>query len=199
MITCWILALAAALVVPEAATAQHGSGPGGLTTVAPREASQFDFLVGQWELTVRVPSPGGLAARIHGTPRLAGTWKAWRGLDGWGVEDELRIADGSGNPLSLTHALRVFDATARGWTSTTLDIYRARVTQGTGAWRDGQMLVTAQGTDAEGHAYVSRGRYYDITPDGFKFQQDRSLDGGRTWTEGAVRIEAKRVAAVAPR
>jgi hypothetical protein len=30
-------------------------------------------------------------------------------------------------------------------------------------------------------------------------QQDRSYDAGRTWTEGFLKIEAKRVAAVAPR
>ena len=120
-------------------------------------------------------------------------------MKGWGVEDEMRIIDGSGNPISLAHTLRIFDPTARAWTVATLDVYRARLTQGTGEWRDGEMQLTARGTDVEGRAYMSRTRYYDIKANGFKFQQDRSLDGGRNWTEGTLRIEAKRVAAVAPR
>lgn len=189
----------ALLVAPAAGAAQHGTASSGPVTTAPREATQFDFLLGQWELTVRVPGPGGLAARLHGTPRLTGTWKAWRGFDGWGVEDELRIVDGSGNPVGLSHAVRVFDAAGRRWSLSTLDVYRTRFTSGTAEWKDGEMRVTSRGTDLEGRAYVSRSRFYEITATGFRFQQDRSLDDGRTWTEGTLRIEAKRVAAAAPR
>jgi hypothetical protein len=184
---------------PTTALAQHGGGtPRPPVTTAPREATQFDFLVGQWELEIRVPSRG-LAQRLHGSPRLSGAWKAWRGLDGWGIEDELRIVDGSGNPMSLNHTVRVFDAAARRWTLSALDVYRGRWTTATAEWRDGEMRVSGSGTNAEGQAYVNRTRFYDISAQGFKMQQDRSTDGGRTWTEGALRIEAKRVAATAPR
>ena len=192
------LAFLALLSVPAAATAQHGGGATPPSTTAPREATQYDFLVGQWELVVR-PKVASLAARIHGAPRMLGVWKAWRAFDGWGVEDELRIVDGSGNPTSLTHGLRVFDAAARKWTQTLLDVYRARFTTATAEWRDSQMWVTGQGTDQEGRPTISRSRFYDITPNGFKYQTDRSSDGGRTWDEAVLRIEATRVAAAAPR
>jgi hypothetical protein len=194
--TCTLLAL---LAFPAAVSAQHGNAAGAPpATTAPAEASQWEFLIGQWELVVR-PQAQGLAARIHGAPRLAGTWKAWRALDGWGVEDELRIVDGSGNPLSLSHTVRVYDATARHWSLSLLDVYRGRFTTATAEWRDGRMQVTGRGTDQEGRPYVSRTRYSDITRDGFRMQQDRSLDDGKTWTEAVLRIEAKRVAATAPR
>jgi hypothetical protein len=186
------------ITIATPALAQHGGGGTPIQTTAPREASQFDFLAGQWDITVR-PLVPGLAARIHGSPRLSGTWRAWRSLDNWGLEDEMRIIDGSGNPMSLSHTVRVYDAAAQKWTQTTLDVYRARFTTSTAQWQDGRMTLSTSGTDPEGHAYQLRTVFSDITPTSFKFQQDRSLDDGRTWTEGVLRIEARRTAAAAAR
>ena len=185
------------LFPPSLAQAQHAAGGAPPSRTAPAEAAQFAFLVGQWELDVRVP-PSGLAQRIHGTPRILGSWKAWRAFDGWGVEDEMRLTDGSGNPMNLLHSLRVYDAASRGWLLTGLDVYRARFTSSTAEWRDGTMTLTGRGTDAEGRAQVTRTRFSDITPTGFRWLQERSTDEGRTWSE-TLRLTAKRVAAAAPR
>jgi hypothetical protein len=189
-----------AVISTTPAFGQHAAAPAGSApaTTAPREASQFDFLVGQWEITVR-PLATGLAQRIHGSPRLLGTWKAWRAMDNWGIEDEMRIVDGSGNPSSLSHTLRVFDAAARKWSYTTVDVYRGRITTASGEWQNNRMVLSSRGTDNEGRTYQNRSTFSDITPNGFKFQQDRSFDEGRTWTEGVLRIEAKRTAAAATR
>lgn len=190
--------LAVLVLAPSLLPAQHRPAPGSSPSSAPpAEAAQFDFLVGQWDLTVRVPV-SGLAARIHGSPRLAGTWKAWRGLDGWGIDDELRIVDASGNPMSLSRSLRVYDAAARRWSQTTLDAYRARFTAATGEWTAGELIITGSGTDAEGRPYRSRTRFHDITPTSFRYLTERSTDDGRTWSE-ALRIEARRTAAAAAR
>lgn len=193
------LAVCALLAMPTVLAAQHaGGGTGPPIHTAPKEAAQFDFLIGQWELTVK-PKVASLAARIHGAPKLLGTWKAWRAFDGFGVEDELRIVDGSGNPNSLNHTIRAYDAGAKRWTVSGLDVYRARFTTATAEWRDGQMHLAGKGTDAEGKAYLTRTRFTDIAPTSFRMQQDRSTDDGRTWTEAVLTIEAKRVAATAPR
>ncbi|HSE53686.1 MAG TPA: hypothetical protein VLB00_15955 [Gemmatimonadales bacterium] len=186
------------VVVPCSVQAQHGAGASQAPVSAPAEARQHDFLVGQWELVVKVP-PAGLAQRIHGVPRLVGTWKAWRAFDGFGVEDELRITDEAGNPRSLSHALRYYDRSARTWKITVLDVYRGRLTSATGEWKDGRMVQNGQGTDPEGKPVLVRSRFHDITPTSFKWQQDRSSDNGKSWTEGTLRIEARRVAAAAPR
>jgi hypothetical protein len=193
-----MLSVALALL-PGGAAAQHGGGAAARlpATTPPHEATQFDFLVGQWEVEIRLPAQG-LAQRIHGTPRLSGTWKAWRALDGWGLEDDLRVVDGSGNPVTLSHAVRMFDATARRWVVSALDVYRARWTTATAEWRDGEMHLSGSGTSAEGEAYVTRTRFYDITAQAFKMRQERSTDGGRTWDE-ALRMDARRLAAAAPR
>lgn len=190
--------LALVLAAPAAVPAQHGAGSAAPSRTAPREASQYDFLVGEWELEVRVPA-SGLAQRLHGAPKLVGTWKAWRALDGWGIEDELRITDAAGNPSGFTQSVRVYDAAARRWTISSLDVYSARFATVTAEWRDGAMHLTSKGTDRDGKPYLSRTRIYDITPTSFRLQQDRSFDDGRKWSEGTLRIEAKRTAATAAR
>lgn len=186
-----------ALFLPRPATAQHSRQAEPAPT-APAEAHQHDFLIGQWELEVKVP-PAGLAQRIHGTPKLAGTWKAWRAFDGFGIIDELRITDAAGNPVSLAHTMRYYDRAARSWSITVLDVYRGRQTTGTAEWKEGRMSQTSRSADAEGKPVLVRTRFYDITPTGFRWQQDRSSNDGKSWTEGTLRIEARRVAASAPR
>ncbi|HEV8240541.1 MAG TPA: hypothetical protein VGS57_14325 [Thermoanaerobaculia bacterium] len=182
-----------------AAFAQHGpvvTGPP-LLTNPPPEARQLDFLVGQWEL-VALPKVSTLVAVFHGQPKLVGTWKAWRALDGFGIDEELRLTDETGNPLLLSRSLRIFDRARRRWSGSTLDVYRARFSDSTGESKGGQVTFTTSGTDAEGKRYVMRGRFYDVKPNAFRWQQDRSYDGGKTWDE-TLKIEARRVAAAAPR
>ena len=191
------LALLAATTLPLVAAApvqQHQPA-----TRPPREASQYDFLVGQWELTV-TPKVSSLAARIHGVPRLRGSWKAWRALDGWGIVDELRIVDESGNPQGFTHFVRVYDATAKRWTISSVDVYRQQLARSTAQWQGSEMVTTSDvATDTDGKAYTTRTRVTAITPTSFRYQQDRSYDAGKTWEEGRLVITAKRVAATAAR
>lgn len=155
------------------------------------EARQFDFLLGDWTLEVK-PKVGSLAAMIHGSPRLVGSWTAARAFDGRGVEDTLRIVDASGNPSSLNRALRVWSTAERRWLVSSLDAYRARFSSGTASWRDGEMHASSSGIDAEGKPYQTRTRFHDISPAGFTLTQDRSTDAGANWDEGVLEIVAVR-------
>lgn len=192
------LALAACLAVPVAGTAQHGAAAP-VTAKPAVEAAQFDFLVGQWDLIV-VPEVSFLVGRLHGAPKRKGTWKAWRAREGRGVEDELQIVDESGNPLSLTRAVRVYDGQTRVWKISATDASRATVSQSTAVWAAEVMTVTAASpvVGAGGKSAIARSRFTDITPTTFKYVQERSHDEGRTW-EVVVRIEGRRTAASAPR
>ncbi len=193
------VALVGCLVAVTAADAQHSGASSARPALTPApEARQFDFLLGQWELVV-IPKVSSLAAKIHGAPKLLGTWKAWRAVDGFGIEDELRVIDRSGNPSSLLHTLRVYNATESKWALTGIEAYRGRTSGASAEWKSNEMVTTSQGTDEEGKAFVGRTRFFDITANAFKYQQDRSYDGGKTWDDALLRIEAKRVAAVAPR
>ena len=187
----------ALLLLPTLLSAQHVAAAAPPVRSAPAEAKQFDFLIGQWELEVK-PQAAGLAQRIHGVPEMLGTWKAWRALDGWGITDELRITDESGNPRGLSHAVRMYAPTARRWNVSTADVYRGTFQSSTAAWKDGNMTMTSSDTDSKGKTFMSRTRYFDITPTSFRFQQERSFDEGVKWAQ-TLSIEAKRIAAVAPR
>ena len=191
------LTLSLLLAFPLAAHAQHAQDAGAASaSSASAEGKQFDFLLGQWDLQVR-PKVGSLVAMIHGAPKLAGTWKAWRIFDGAGVEDEMRVVDGSGNPISLTRALRIYAKAETRWKVTGVDAYRSRLSESSGQMQNGEMRLEGRATDAEGKPTMTRTRYYDITADGFRMQQDRSTDNGQTWDEGVLTIEAKRTAASA--
>ncbi len=204
--SCAILTLLSFGLVANAVTiatlsAQQPSAPAApqqSQSVAPREVEQFAFLIGQWELTI-TPKVNSLAARIHGSPTYLGVWKAWPAIDRFGVEDELRMMDRSGNPYSLTHTMRFYDGSQRKWILTTLDVYRARHAMATAEMRGSDMTVASYGRDGEGKDYVQRARYHDITPTSFRFTADRSFDRGKTWDTDVLKIEARRVAATATR
>ena len=159
-------------------------------------AKQFDFLLGQWELDVHVKA-GGLAAMIHGTPKLSGTWKAWRAIDGRAIEDELRIVDASGNPLTLDRALRFYSADDKRWKTIGIDLHHNRTYESIGQFQEGEMRVESHSTDSEGKPTATRTRYTGIGADAFRLLQERSSDGGQTWQETGLSIDAKRIAAAA--
>lgn len=188
-----LLVAAILLVGLTASQAQQGGAP-----VAAPEVAQFDFLIGQWDIEA-TPKVSGLVAMIHGTPHVLGTWKAWRAFDGFGVDDEVRIVDGGGNPLTLSRALRVYDAKARRWVIESLDVYGARFNAAIAQWQGGEMRVSGTGSTSDGKAYLSRTRFCEIAPDHFTMRQDRSYDNGATWDEGALVVSARRVAAKAQR
>jgi hypothetical protein len=163
---------------------------------ASAESKQFDFLLGQWDLEVH-PKVSGLAAIIHGAPRLVGTWKAQRSSDGLGIEDEMRIMDASGNPITMNKSQRTYSKSEGRWKISGLDVARSRSSEATARWSSGEMLVEGHFTDADGQPTLTRTRYYGITADGFHWRQDRSTDNGQSWEEGSLSIDAKRVAATA--
>ncbi|CAG0972768.1 hypothetical protein GPROT1_01695 [Gammaproteobacteria bacterium] len=193
-----VLPLLAILTLAADANAQHDASGGSTLATAPAEARQFDFLIGQWSLDVR-PKVSGLAARIHGAPKFTGTWKAWRAFDGWGIEDELRILDSSGGLRSVAHALRVFDVAAGRWSLTTLDVMRARFTPSSARFEGRAMVVTATAKDQDGKDHLVRVRFHEITATGFRYEQARSYDQGKTWEDPTLRITARRTAAAATR
>jgi len=182
-------------LAPLAAVAQHSALPESATS-APAEAKQFDFLLGEWQLEVR-PKVSGLVAMIHGSPKLVGTWKAWRVLDGLGVEDEMRIVDASGNPVSLNRGMRIYSRSDARWKISGIDAYHGRSSEASGSWQGNEMRIEGHFIEGDGKTVLTRTRYYDIGADAFHMQQDRSMDNGQTWDEAALTVDAKRTAATA--
>ncbi|MEO5624985.1 MAG: hypothetical protein ABIQ70_03110 [Dokdonella sp.] len=161
------------------------------TVMIPAEARQFDFLIGQWQVEVH-PKVSSLVAMIHGTPHIAGIWTAVRAADGLGVVDDLRVVDGSGNPLSSNHSVRTYVEAEAQWKISGGDTANKRDSEAHGHLRDGVMILEGRYTDSEGNITLTRTRYLDITAGGFRMQQDRSTDNGQSWDENALTIDAKR-------
>jgi hypothetical protein len=170
--------------------------PAAALAVSPAEAHQFDFMLGQWTIEVH-PKVSSLVAMIHGTPKLIGTWQAKRSANGVGIEDESRIVDGSGNPISLVRSQRTWVAADKRWKISGLDILRKRNTSAIAHWTGSEMQVTGSYVDDEGTPTQSRTRYCQITANRFRMVQDRSTDNGKTWDEGVLTIDARRSGSVA--
>lgn len=157
-------------------------------------ANGFDFLLGAWRLDVHV-KVSGLAALIHGVPKLSGTLTVRRTPDG--LEDELVVVDASGNPRSTSRSRRVYDAASARWNISNTDAYHVR--QGSAQGRREANEVRVDGSYTEGgETTLTRSRYFAITADAFRFTWDRSRDNGATWDEGVFAYDATRTAAVAP-
>ena len=184
-----VLILAA--TAPSVASAQHVSKAVALAKRTPKEVSQYDFLVGEWELLVK-PAAVGLMQKMHGVPNLRGTWKATRTADGLGIEDVLRIVDRSGNPVAVTRFVRTYDDAAKHWAITAADSVHGKVTKATAEWMRTEMVTIGDASDEDGKKFISRARISGPTPTSFKYMQDRSYDGGATWGEVVLTIYAQR-------
>jgi len=165
-------------------------GAGGATEKDRRIGSQFDFLIGEWDV-VATPKVSSLAALVHGVPKLRGTWKAHRTADG-SIEDELRITDESGNPRSLLRTVRRFDARLNQWTLTETDALRNKTTEWESISGTNEIISTTRALDGEGTAYVARVRIIMRSAEEFQSSQERSYDGGKIWSEPRLTIEARR-------
>lgn len=163
-----------------------------LAYAAVPEARQFDFLVGQWQVSGEAKVSGAMAL-FHGRPKLAGSWKGWRRADGEGIEDELTLTDASGTLLSAVHFTRTFSREENAWIISGRDSRKGGAPTPATARRQGdEMLMTSTGVTPEGKQYRHRTHYLAITPAGFRLVQDRSYDGGKTWDSGAVTLDVRR-------
>ncbi|MBB5202928.1 hypothetical protein HNQ51_000221 [Inhella inkyongensis] len=177
-----------ALFISLGSPAQNSPSP---PTRPATEATQFDFFLGDWRLEL-TPKAKGLAAMIHGVPKLQGRWTVRKAWDGLGLMDEMRVFDAAGNPVALSQTLRLFDARTQRWQSHSLDVLRARLSSSSGRWQQGEMQLEGQGLSAEGKPRLTRSRFYEIGPKGFRWRQDVSDDNGATWEEGSLSIVATR-------
>jgi hypothetical protein len=167
----------AALLAVLAAPPENSSTP-----VPPPEASQFEFLIGTWDV-VEEPNLPGVPEKVQGR------WTAQRAADGFMVVDEFRISDGEGGTAYLGETYRVYNPSAKRWEFRFVEPYSGTWHEGT-AVKVGDEMHLTQGSPAGGS--MAKIRYYNISRDHFSWISQRSRDGGKTWTPGA-KIEATRV------
>jgi len=164
---------------------------------APRELSQFAFLIGSWRCESSVKGPDG---EFRTYPA---TWVARYILDGYVIADEFRQLGPAGEVAQIGQNYRCFNADKKTWCIQWLDALDA-------TWlelgpEDLGGVVVRGGTITYKHRRP-RGRvgrlfplnslfrltYEGISENHFTWRAELSTDGGETWAEVQV-IEAHRV------
>lgn len=137
------------------------------------EGKQFDFWLGEWELSWPAEQSGGSAG---GTAR--GTNSVRRILDGCIIEEAFRFPGGQLEGRSVS----AYDARARVWRQTWVD-NRGNYLTFSGVFRDGAMELRTAPYEREGAVYISRMVFRNISRDSFDWDWQRSRDGGATWQD----------------
>jgi hypothetical protein len=132
------------------------------------EQKQFDFWVGEWQLSWPDPKQGGT---LHGTNSIRRT------LDGCVVQEN--FSGGDAGPLRGM-SVSTYDARASKWKQTWVD-NQGGYLDFVGEFQDGQMVLSREGMTPDGRPVRQRMVYTNITANEFDWKWERSLDNGKTW------------------
>lgn len=139
---------------------------------------QFDFWVGEWELTWVDPQRG---------PRK-GKNSITREMNGKVIAEH--FSDPSGNYAGASWS--VYDTLARQWKQTWVDTQGAYLDL-KGEFNNDRMVLQREFTRRDGQLVKQRMTFFNIEPNRFDWSWERSLDSGSTWTV-MWKIEYKRTA-----
>lgn len=153
----------------------------------PEEASQFDFLLGEWSARSTRYRPDG--TEIGG---YAGTWRARHLHDARMVLDEFTARLDDGSEISYMATLRTFSTATQRWEMTFLIAHQPQlITSFSGTFEHGEMKLAGSGRTLLGQPVAARVRFFDITPKSFQWENHVSLDDGVTWYRDSA-ISARR-------
>lgn len=114
-----------------------------------------------------------------------GTWDVTWGDDGAGTNHVLRIMDGKviqenfSAPGLQGMSVSVYDPERQLWCQTWVD-NNGSYLDFTGQFADGKMTLVRNAI-VQGAACQQRMVWYNLAPDGFDWNWERSDDGGQTW------------------
>lgn len=134
----------------------------------PDEASQFDFWVGEWDLSWKTPQ----GETQRGTNTIS------KILDGRVIEE--RFDGGPDNPLrGVSHS--VYSARQKMWKQTWVDNSGGYL-DFTGGMADGEMTLSRSFTGPGGKQGLQRMVFFNIQQDSLDWRWESSTDDGKTWT-----------------
>lgn len=183
--------------VPTAADGSDSAGDFGRPhpDAAP-ELSQFAFLIGHWQCDVDYLGPDW-KTRQQGVAH----WTAYYAFDGFAIMDDFRGGFAEGY---LATTIRAYDRGQKRWQGYWLDGRSGRWSEPLvgRSTEDGMMLETqTRVVSPEGKTLKVDLQYqfYDLkpnrrTPDRFRWRQNASRDGGKTWQQDTVLMSCRRPA-----
>jgi hypothetical protein len=132
------------------------------------EQKQFDFWVGEWDVSWPGDQPGETLRATNAVHRI---------LDNCVVEENFQ----SEVPPPLHgKSVSLFDAKSGRWKQTWVD-NQGGYLDFSGEFKDGQMILARTFTDPKGQEVHQRMVWKNITPQAFDWSWERSEDGGKTW------------------
>jgi hypothetical protein len=162
MIVCALASLLTASAAVAVAVAES------VNPCTAAQLKQFDFWVGEWELTW----PGQTKGEVgHGTNHIT------RIMDGCVVQENFS----GGDSLHLRGtSVTSFDVRSNLWKQTWVD-NEGGYLDFTGEFKDGQMILQRQTKDKAGNRILQRMVWKNITPNELEWSWEASRDGGKTW------------------
>jgi hypothetical protein len=159
----------------------------------PPQSAEFDFLLGEWDAETTRYNPDGTVAIRH-----RAEWRARHMHGGRILLDDYVAYLPDGTAIGSFATLRTFSEETNQWEMTFLVAHQRQLVGGFVGQRVGdEMHLRATGRDLEGKAVSAKVRFFDITENGFEWEQELSVDGGATWTLD-VTISAKRKSKTPP-
>lgn len=157
------LVLAIALGAGGHAAAEDAPAPEPPSPCASPEARQFDFWIGDWDLTW----DGG-----------SGTNVVRSELGSCVIEENFDGRDAEGKGL-VGKSMSVYSPAKGKWLQTWVDNSGGYL-DFEGGWTDSTMVLGRQ-AKRDGKTFLQRMVFYDITHDAFDWNWERSDDEGATW------------------
>ena len=157
-----------AILLSVSASAGQATAAQNPPPCAQPEQKEFDFWVGDWDLTWPGSKPGEIA---HGTNTIK------RVMDGCVVAES--FSGGDSIPLRGM-SVSAFDARTHRWKQTWVDNQGAYL-DFTGEFRDGKMILGREAVRPNGAHVLQRMVYKNIAADEFDWSWELSKDNGKTW------------------
>lgn len=148
------------------------------THPTPGKPGDFDFLAGEWRIRHR-QIPHGATEWI----KFDGEATCWTILGGVGSVEELRIPARNFSGMGL----RMLDVEKRIWSDFWVNATSGVLTTPgqTGSFENGAGIFFSEDVE-DGKPMIAAGIWDRITPNGCRWRQAVSRDGGRTWEQSWI-------------
>ena len=133
---------------------------------------QFDFWLGEWDLTWPGEQSGLPAGQIG-----RGTNSVKAILDSAVIQEN--FVEHSAKPLRGM-SVSVYNQRLGKWQQTWVDNQKSYL-DFAGEFQDGKMTLSRQTTTADGKKIIQRMIWYNLAADQFDWNWEASADGGKTW------------------
>ena len=154
---------------------------------APKELSQFQFLVGEFECKGKSLLQDGTYASWEAV------WKGYYILDGFVFADDFIMVDENGKYTFLGSTYRIFNTKENKWDMRFVDALNTNWINIEGKFIDGEMMQNSERIDSGGNKTLIKVVFSNISDEGFTWKNHRSKDNGKTWLKDAIVIDAKKI------